>query len=493
MKISALHLILPAIVAGIIASSCTSRREAVTATPAPVVVMPDTAGRVDLNVEFNVPQNYISKRSRLVIMPTLVVADTTVEEYDPLVVDAPIFRKKTHRKEVLEGYVDPWAHRVQEYGGESYLYQDSIYIPKGLYEGRIVAVVSNDGCGQCTGLDTIDVAEIINPVNFIDTTTSIVEVWMDPEFEIKPKIHDGKGEARLQFVVNKWDIVPDLANNRVELDTMLASLRPIIQDSLATLTSLNIFGSASAEASYQYNVKLANNRANSAKNWLAAQLELPRAVKNIIKVGASPEGWEPVVQAMRAANDPDSILVRELMIKYPGPTDDAAEKYIRKLKCWPRIRDNYLAKDRKVLYNYTWEVKSFTDDAELIEMYSKRPDAFSEEEFLRVASLAKDDDSREMVYEKILEYYPDSEVANNNLKVLQNRRRYAIGKEKAQEWNFAEAYELLKPFGDINAAVSAIALGKLDEADEIMQKIDDDSPSAEEVRSLIVKLKELKK
>ena len=57
----------------------------------------------------------------------------------------------------------------------------------------------------------------------------------------------------------------DLANNRSELTGMLETLRPILQDSLATLTSLNIFGSASAEASYQHNIMLANNRATSAK------------------------------------------------------------------------------------------------------------------------------------------------------------------------------------------------------------------------------------
>ena len=118
----------------------------------------------------------------------------------------------------------------------------------------------------------------------------------------------------------------DLANNRSELTGMLETLRPILLDSLATLTSLNIFGSASAEASYQHNIMLANNRATSAKNWLISQLGLSKDIQRIIKTGAAPEGWEPVVQAMIAANDPDSIKVRELMLKYPGPTDDAAEK-----------------------------------------------------------------------------------------------------------------------------------------------------------------------
>lgn len=133
---------------------------------------------------------------------------------------------------------------------------------------RIVGVVSNDGCGQCTGIDTIDIANVSVPVSLIDVRKEYNLSWIEPEFKIRPKVHQGKGEARLQFIVDKWNIVMDLTNNRSELTGMLETLRPILLDSLATLTSLNIFGSASAEASYQHNIMLANNRATSAKTGL---------------------------------------------------------------------------------------------------------------------------------------------------------------------------------------------------------------------------------
>ena len=458
-------------------AGCTSGRPhgAITSSPAPLAVTPDD-NKVKVDVKFNVPANYISKRSRLFITPAYMVDDEIVKEFSPIVIDGPIYDKKLLRKAVLHGYIDPYAASIHPVLNTalpfSVGYDKTLSLPSGTKRGRIVAVVSNDGCGMCTGLDTIDVARVtgIPDFTFIPKRHDIEY----PAFKVQPKIHEGNGEARLQFIVNKWDIVPSLADNEKELQKIVATLGPILTDSLATINSLNIFGSASAEASYKHNVMLAENRANSAKNWILNTLHLPKSVNNIIKIGARPEGWEPVVQAMIAANDPDSIKVRELMIKYPGPTDDAAEKYIRKLACWPRIRDKYLAKDRKVLYDYSWTIRNFTDDNEMIQIYKTRPDALSEDEFLHVAQLSDNDNSRLIVLEDLLRYFPENATA----------RRH-IGLIKSQRGEFEEALKYLLPEGGTDAAVCLIALGRDGEAASIMDRLSEETPDAEYVRALI--------
>ena len=221
------------------------------------------------------------------------------------------------------------------------------------------------------------------------------------------------------------------------------------------------------------------------------------------------------------------------MLKYPGPTDDAAEKYIRRLACWTRIKNNYLAKDRKVLYDYSWTIKSFTDDAELLEMYKKRPDAFNEEEMLRVSTLAVDDKSRIQVYETILKYFPESNIAANNLailylnenreedakRILENQKQYTpemlntlaasyvyggdyeraiellqgvelpeagynLGLLKAKQRKLEEAYSLLRPYADVNSAIAALSLNKNEDAKQIMEGVEATTPVAEYVRSM---------
>ena len=98
-------------------AGCVSGRQAgkgISVTPVPYVLAPDSANRVRMDLCFHVPEDYLSKRSRLVITPQLVVEDTVRDEYLPLVVDASIYGKKKERMEKLSGYTDPYAGRAQQ-------------------------------------------------------------------------------------------------------------------------------------------------------------------------------------------------------------------------------------------------------------------------------------------------------------------------------------------------------------------------------------------
>lgn len=187
--------------------------------------------------------------------------------------------------------------------------------------------------------------------------------------------------------------------------------------------------------------------------------------------------------------------------------------------------DNYLSKDRKVVYVYTYSIKSFTTDKELLEMYGKRPDAFNEEELLRVASLQTTLEAKKEVYATLLKYFPQNKVAANNLAVLWLREdneeqaravletleenspetlnalaasyvyaddyeraiellrdvelpeaRYNLGLLKARQRKLAEAYELLRPFADLNSAISALSLNRNEEAKSILKGVEAPDP-----------------
>ena len=491
-----------------------------------------------MDILFQIPRDYFSKRSRIVITPQLVVDDTVREEYLPLVLDAPIYKKKKERLEKLEGYTDPYADRIVQTDPTTDVfelpYREGVQLPTGTDNARIVGVVSTDGCGECTGIDTIELASVSNPATLIDVKKSLDLVWMEPEFVIRPKVVEGKGVANLQFAINRYDINLTMGRNREEMEKMMSTLAPILQDSLATLTSLDIYGMASADGSLAFNTTLARNRAESAKKWLVTQLNIRPEVQRIITVGSRPEGWQPVLDAMTADGNPDSVAVKTIIERYAGSNDDVQERYIRRLPVWNRIKANYLQKDRKVEYVYTYTLKSFTTDAELLEMYDKRPDAFNEEELLRVASLADTPERKKEVYTTILKYFPQSQVAANNLAVLHLREgnegealrilnqmkdhsaetlntlaasyvfaddyeravellkdvelpegRYNLGLLKAKQRKLSEAYELLRPFGDLNSAIMALSVNETQEAKRILGTLKDESPTAEYARSLV--------
>ena len=533
------------IVAGTAAAAllcgCAARRAAtpLTVSPQAAVLSSDSANRVDMDLTIHVPQGYLARRARMVITPQLMVNDTVADEYRPLVVDAPIYDKKRTRRETLEDdFRDPYAdvRRTQANRREAFdlAYRQTVTLPQGVAVARIRAVVSEDGCGQCTGIDTIDLAAISNPITLMPEPREALHVaWMDPEFVIRPKVRSGRGEARLQFAINRYDIRLDMGRNRAELDSMVATLQPVLTDSLATINSIEINGMASADGSFATNTALARNRANAAMQWLVARLKVPAAVRRLIKVGSKPEGWEPVLAAMTADGHPDSLAVKHILETYTEGNDDVQEYYIRRLPCWGDIRQKYLQKDRRVEYIYTYTLRSFTDDAELLAMYRTRPDAFNEDELLRVASLAQTDGQRMEVYRTIQHYFPQSQVAANNLASLYLRQdredearrvlatpdkldpevlntlaatyiydgnyqraiellhdvdlpqaRYNRGLVMAKLRRIDEAYELLAPYKDLNSAIAALSTGHNDEARQVLDALEDHSPLAQYVRCL---------
>ena len=533
----AYYILLGLIPMAVATGAVPDRSKKVTVNPVKTLT-PDSTSSVNVDVMINVPARAFSSRSRLIIVPQLISNDTMVTECRAMVLDAPIYSKKMERRVKLEGYVDTLSEnsgRVNNRENQSIPYIERVSVPENIDGGRIIAVLSTDGCGECEVTDTVDMAYIANLPTLIEPKKSLQLNWIEPEFVIRPKVLKGKGEALLQFVINRYDINLSLGNNESEMNGMLSTLQKITSDSLAVLNSVSIYGMASADGSFAFNTKLSENRAKSAKNWLIKQLNLSNEVYSQFSVGSRPEGWLPVLEAMRADGHKDTVKVKEILSKYNAENDDVAERYIRKLSCWPDIRSKYLQKDRKVEYEYTYTIKSFTTDEELLDMYGKRPDAFNEEELLRVSTLKKTPEEKKEVYRTILHYFPQSHIAANNLAVLLLREdkadeaeavlnslndytpeaintkaavyvykndyekaiellestedlpeaKYNLGLLKASMHQLNEAYSLLKDYEDTNAAIVALSVNRNEEAMKMMNSNSDVTPRAEYVRGLI--------
>ena len=185
--------------------------------------------------------------------------------------DAAIYRKKVERLAVLEDYNDPYAEQavpVDHAEAFRVQYKDTLLLPEGVNAGRLYAIASTDGCGECSGVDTLLMATIDDPLSRLTDTWRVAE----PEFVIRPKVRDGEGKAHLRFALNRFDMDPALGNNRQEMEQMMRVLRPVLKDSLSTVNRLSITGVASADGPLKLNTELARNRATAAKDWLVAHL-----------------------------------------------------------------------------------------------------------------------------------------------------------------------------------------------------------------------------
>lgn len=512
-----------------------SRHAQIRVTPENLSLQPDSAGRVEVAATLDIPARYFGRRSRLFITPQFVQGGRVVRELAPAVLDAPIYGKKMQRLAVLEGYRDTYgesARRVKPGQPYTYPYRAALYVPGEARQGRLQLVLSKDGCGSCTGMGTVPVAAFSDPYTLFDRTQPMRLRRMEPEYRVVPKVRQGEGSALISFTINRAEIDLARGDNRRELEGMLNTLAPIVRDTLATVDRISIAGLASADGSLAFNTALALRRASAARDWLVGKLGLTPQESRRFAVTSRPEGWEPVWAAMQAAGSPGAEAVRGILDRYADKGDDVQEYHIRRTPYWNEIKAHYLQKDRKVEYAYTYTIRSFTTDDEMLRLYKVRPDTFNEQELLRVATLVGESE-RAGVYRIVVYYFPQSAAGNNNLALLlmdegrdsdaalllekagattpelcntqgvlcasqgdEERAaglfgsadlpeaRYNLGLLRARQHRCEEAYELLEPFGGVNAALMALCTGRDREAWQIMERSDDRTPLAEYCRAL---------
>lgn len=137
---------------------------------------------------------------------------------------------------------------------------------------------------------------------------------------------------------------------------------------------------------------------------------------SVPKVGS--RCWKPCGKPVT----PDAADVEAILERYPadGNNDDVQEREIRRLSCWERIRTNYLQRDRKVEYRYTYTLKSFTSDEEPVADVCHPAGRVQRGGVFRVAELMPSLAEKIEAYRKLLAYYPASEVGKNNLAVLEH-------------------------------------------------------------------------
>ena len=126
-------------------SGCASHRGGrhIAVEPEEKVLTLDSARQAELAVTFRVPDHYFSKRSRLFISPALYSGDSLVESYPQVVLDAPVFTKKSRRAAVLEKRIDPLAlasQKVDNRDEQVIPYRQLVTLPRGSMVVKLLPV-----------------------------------------------------------------------------------------------------------------------------------------------------------------------------------------------------------------------------------------------------------------------------------------------------------------------------------------------------------------
>ena len=112
------------------------------------------AFRAVVHTTFVVPRKALTRRQRLIVVPQMVIgADSVVAELTPLVAARCQFSRKLHRRQVLEGYADPYSPMALHYDKQHVAllpYADTLHMPLPLRQVRLRAMLTTE-CGKRHG------------------------------------------------------------------------------------------------------------------------------------------------------------------------------------------------------------------------------------------------------------------------------------------------------------------------------------------------------
>ena len=239
-----------------------------------------------------------------------------------------------------------------------------------------------------------------------------------------------------------------------------AALDEIASDPRYTVTGTRVVAYASPEGGQQYNAKLSDKRAESAKK---AWDKVTGGMKtDDIQVKSMGQDWDGFKEAVQNSNIEDKELILRVLSMYSDPA--VRESEIRNMsKVYTEINKNVFPELRRARFIADVDYKNFSDD-ELKELADKAVDVLDEEGLLRVASITSNADRKAELYKIAVSKF-GSDRAQFNLAVL------SLNAGKPDQ-----AASLLKKVskvdGDVNNAFGVCELqkGNLDTAADFFRK-----------------------
>ena len=243
----------------------------------------------------------------------------------------------------------------------------------------------------------------LDPAIFANTVT-----YITPEVE-QVKKRDEKFVIRIDYPVNRHEVLPNFADNKAELERMDKEMRSLFSDKdTYKIEGAVIKGYASPEDTYEHNLNLSRRRTDTFKNYLVKKYGLT-GLHDFPAQGMG-EDWEGLRKAVEesAMEYKDEVLN---IIDTEGVFDGREKKLMELAGGKPY---NYMLKElfpplRRMEMEISYTVRPFdTDEVETV--MQERPSGLSQRE---IYDLAQSKDDKDLLKIAAI-YFPNNAIANIN-------------------------------------------------------------------------------
>lgn len=371
-------------------------------------------GNVLVNFDILINNLEVSSKRQLVLIPVIKETNNRVE-LPPVVVNGKGRANLYKRSLVLGGKPDKSLFVMKadnKVVSTKIPYKTSI--PYQSWMKNASVYLTGDLCG-CAGSKedyaSVLVANGIGYSDFVGNFSPSVVFLIPPKEEIKKR--DEHGEAYVIFQTSKWDILPQLFNNRRELEKIRNSLQYVREEPTAQISSVSIQAFASPEASYDYNLNLSKNRANALTDYVRSHYDVP---SNLLSYEGMGEDWATLEKAVSA----DSKIDRKsdvLRIIRSNSSPDEKEKQLRELAGggpFNYMLNNLFPRLRRADYRIEYTVPPYSVEKGK-ELLKSKPNMLSLGEMYQIA-FSYEEGSKPFndVFLQALKSFPDDKVAKMN-------------------------------------------------------------------------------
>ena len=345
---------------------------------------------VQLSMQVDMSRLRIRTQHTVALTPVLVSEDGSREAaFPPIVIDGGTRNRVYLRAQRLESVELPPYHdessqviiRRRNGKEQSYDYCATTPYERWMLDGHIELREEVHGCVNCgEGRSEESLPGSVLPEFIPDYRLDTVAPAPEPV-----KVRAETRTARLQFLRDSYKILPDLKNNRAELDTVSHSILLVKNNPDVTITGIYITGYASPEGTVAHNLKLSENRALALGDYIRHQ---DRIDPGLLHVDWKGEDWE----GLRAALDrfPGLLKRDEVLCVIDECTGDrdACEKRLQQIEpptVYQRLLNEVYPLLRRNEYRIVYNVRNF-DIEEARRMVDERPDLLSLKEMYKVAA-----------------------------------------------------------------------------------------------------------
>ncbi|NLI23950.1 MAG: hypothetical protein GX419_04505 [Bacteroidales bacterium] len=226
-----------------------------------------------------------------------------------------------------------------------------------------------------------------------------------------------KYESQILYVINRSDVRPTEVK-KPEVIGLGKYIQGTKNDPNKQLKGIEILAYASPDGPMDLNDRLSKARQKSASEYLQKELKKAKISeadkKELWSLMATPEDWEGFKALMEKSDIKDKELVLRVLSMYSDP--NVREKEIKNMaKTFEEIAQKILPQLRRSRMIAKVDVVGRSDE-EIMSTFQSNPSALSLEELLYAGGkLTNDLATKQAIFEKAVEMFPNCFRAHNNL------------------------------------------------------------------------------